>query len=97
MLRHRIECTEGHDPFADYGAMVDGFAVPHAVVGDVSGNESASGSEPRVSTMRQRWPASASTPIKRFLDEVWSGPTTVLPLSACSTRWESPRRVSGIR
>ncbi len=56
VLRDRIEWAEGHDPFADSGAMVDGLAVPRAVVGDVGGNGSASGWElPGVSTMWQPW------------------------------------------
>ncbi len=56
MLRDRIEWAEGHDPFADSGAMVDGLAVPRAVVGDVGGNGSASGWElSDVSTLWQPW------------------------------------------
>ena len=56
VLRDRIEWAEDHDPFADSGEMVDGLAVPRAVVGDVGGNGSASGWElPDVSTMWQPW------------------------------------------
>ena len=78
VLRDRIEWAEDHDPFADFGVMVDGLAVPRAVIGDVGGNGSASGWElPGVSTMWQPWRASASTPVKPSPSAVWSGPTTV--------------------
>jgi hypothetical protein len=56
VLRDRIEWAKHHDPFAGSGALVDGLAVPSAVVGDVGGNGSASGWElPGVSTMWQPW------------------------------------------